>query len=668
MDLRTITPVPVDQGHGCWTPGMLRALLLRTQFHRPEARALGWRGIRPTIAHGEGWTCKLHGSPGVFGMLFEAERMHGTVLAGTFSLHYFPHPDEPRAERFPLAAGVATLLADYWDNVREFPSGHAMRTLFRVGTLRVVAGGQGESLRLELSCLSRTRVIAADGIRQSEGMPQDVICQPQGMPQGVMVEPEGMPQGGTHSPQPGANHAASPATAAEPFVVHPGEAESDIPSFAMASRLFRCLAASASFVLGEAPPACRCSVRPGWQGWFTRAGAYRNVPALDVRRISVALAYGTPPPSTRHSAWRSAATGPLHAQPWMTAHRPGWMSSPEAAANASPEGPRPPLLVLTGFLGSGKTTLLRHFIEYNLQRDRFVAVIQNEIGAVGLDGKLLEDGCRVVEADEGCVCCSLSGRLRHGLAQVLDRFTPDVVVLETSGLANPLNLLDELHEVSDLVDRGPVLTVVDTVSFASALRESRVAKDQVAAADILVLNKTDIAEPEHIEAARAMAAHINPGAMLHEATEGAIPFGLLTDADTARRRPGQRALPRFGDTALHGGAPTHADDGYAAETVRVHDPMPLPQLEALLEWESKRYFRIKGVVDVTGYDTPMLVQSVDGRIHITPLPGHADAERFLTFIGKGRRHLGDNDAVGGSNGAHGGNGGNGAHAEANARR
>ncbi|WP_353116147.1 CobW family GTP-binding protein [Nitratidesulfovibrio sp.] len=626
MDLRTITPVPVDQGHGCWTPGMVRALLLRTQFHRPEARALGWRGIRPTIAHGEGWTCKLHGSTGVFGMLFEGERMHGTVLAGTFSLHYFPHPDEPCAERFPLAAGVATLLADYWDNVRDFPSGHAMRTLFRVGTLRVVAGSHGESLRLELSGLSRTRVFAADGIRQSEGMPQDGMGQSEGMPQDVTVQSEGMPRSG-----------ASSADFSDPFVVRPGDAESDIPSFGMALRLFRCLAASASFVLGEAPTACRYAVRPGWQGWFTRAQPYRNVPAHDVRRISLALAYGTPPPSERCAPWRPADTGPLHAQPWMTAHSPGWMGSAETTKTACGDGPRPPLLVLTGFLGSGKTTLLRHFIEYNLQRDRFVAVIQNEIGAVGLDGKLLEDGCRVVEADEGCVCCSLSGRLRHGLVQLLERFTPDVVVLETSGLANPLNLLDELHEVSDMVSRGPVITVVDTVSFASALRESRVARDQVTAADILVLNKTDIAEPEHITAARAMAARINPGAMLHEATGGAIPFGLLADTDTTRRRPGQRGLPRFGDTAFHGGAATHADDGYTAETLRVHAPMALPQLEALLESESRRYFRIKGVVDVAGYDTPLLVQSVDGRTSMTPLPGHADAERFLTFIGKGAR-------------------------------
>ncbi|HEU6437277.1 MAG TPA: CobW family GTP-binding protein [Nitratidesulfovibrio sp.] len=611
MDLRVITPVPVDQGHGCWTSGMLRALLLRTQFHRPEARALGWRGIRPTIAHGDGWTCKLHGRPGVFGMLFEGERMTADTLAGTFSLHYFPHPDEPRVECFPLAAGVAALLPDYWDNIREFPAGPLMRTLFRVGTLRVVADRAGTALRLELSGLSRARVIAADGIRQSDGVPQDAPYQ----------------TGGTARDTDG-----------DPFVVRPGEAESDIPAFGMALPLFRCLAASASFVLGEAPVASRYDTHPGWQGLFTRTERRRNVAAPGIRRIRVALAYGASPSAGRDGSWKRADAGTLHAQPWMAVHRPGWLENAEAAGAACRgDGPRPPLVVLTGFLGSGKTTLLRHFVEYNLQRDRFVAVIQNEIGAVGLDGKLLEDGCRVVETDEGCVCCSLSGRLRHGLAQVLEQFAPDVVVLETSGLANPLNLLGELHEVSDLVTPGAVVTVVDTASFAAALRESRVARDQVAAADILVLNKIDIAEPDHIEAARSMAAHINPRATRFEATGGAIPFGLLTDADAPRHGARACGLPRFRDIMTPHGSATHEDDGYAAETLRMKTPMALPQLETLLEWESKRCFRIKGVVDVTGYDAPMLVQSVGGHMSITPLPGHANTERFLVFIGKGGR-------------------------------
>lgn len=643
MDLHVITPVPVDQGHGCWTSGMLRALLLRTQFHRPEARALGWRGIRPTIAHGDGWTCKLYGRPGVFGMLFEGERMTGGTLAGAFSLHYFPHPDEPRAERFPLAAGVAALLPDYWDLVREFPADPLMRTLFRVGSLRVVVDRAGTALRLEFSGLSRARVFAADGIRQSDGAPPDVMNQSGSIQQDAPLR-------------------AGPADS-DPFVVRPGEAESDIPAFGMALPLFRCLSASASFVLGEAPVASRYDTRPGWQGLFTRTERRRNVAAPGIRRIRVALAYGAPPSAGFGGSWKRADAGSLRGQPWMTVHRPGWLDTAEAAGAACRgDGPRPPLVVLTGFLGSGKTTLLRHFVEYNLQRDRFVAVIQNEIGAVGLDGKLLEDGCRVVETDEGCVCCSLSGRLRHGLAQVLEQFSPDVVVLETSGLANPLNLFGELHEVSDLVTPGAVVTVVDTASFATALRESRVARDQVAAADILVLNKIDIAEPEHIEAARSMAAHINPRATRFEATGGAIPFGLLADPDTPRQGARACGLPRFRNIASPDGAATHEDDGYAAETLRVQTPMALPQLETLLEWESKRCFRIKGVVDVTGYDAPMLVQSVGGHMSITPLPGHADAERFLVFIGKGRRNTDGYDTAGDLSAR------NGAHAEANAEQ
>ena len=90
---------------------------------------------------------------------------------------------------------------------------------------------------------------------------------------------------------------------------------------------------------------------------------------------------------------------------------------------------RPPLILLTGFLGSGKTSFLQHFIEYQTQRSRFVAVIQNEVGEVGLDGKLLD--YQVTEIDEGCVCCSLVGNLKRAVQGILSQFQPDTIILET---------------------------------------------------------------------------------------------------------------------------------------------------------------------------------------------------------------------------------------------
>ena len=148
---------------------------------------------------------------------------------------------------------------------------------------------------------------------------------------------------------------------------------------------------------------------------------------------------------------------------------------------------RPPLIILTGFLGSGKTSFLQHFIEYQTQRSRFVAVIQNEIGEVGLDGKLLD--YTVTEIDEGCVCCSLAGNLKQAVRGILESFSPDTIILETSGLANPLNLLEEMSELGEVVRFDTTVTLVDVLNLESTLSDYRIAVDQIRAADVIVLNK-----------------------------------------------------------------------------------------------------------------------------------------------------------------------------------
>ena len=116
---------------------------------------------------------------------------------------------------------------------------------------------------------------------------------------------------------------------------------------------------------------------------------------------------------------------------------------------------RPPLIILSGFLGAGKTSFLQHFIEYQTQCSRFVAVI----GEVGLDGKLLDD--TITEIDEGCVCCSLVGNLKRAVNGILSSFQPDYIILETTGAANPLNLLDEIVELEAQVRYDCTVTVVD---------------------------------------------------------------------------------------------------------------------------------------------------------------------------------------------------------------
>ena len=612
MNLRAITPIAppasVASGDGPepWLPGLLQAFLLRAQFVRPQARAMGWRGIRPSLSGGASWTCRILGQPGVYGLLFETEASQAQALRGEFSLHYFPHPDEPRAEMFPLAAATLAQTPDYWDRVRGFPLAPGTSGPFCIGSLSLAAALDGKALTLGLAALSRQRVLALDGV------------------------PAPQAPGG--------------------FIVPPGGLESDVPAYCLALTFFKTLAATVTHGLGEPPGRLRLRLASGQILACAANGrrAMRSDPHirrvlldLDYGRVSADLPRGE---GVHRLVWRRGLPpGRMQRQPWYHAHRPEWLLGAGRTAKAGVD--RPELLILSGFLGAGKTTLLRRFIEHCLQRDRFVAVIQNEIGEVGLDGKLLDHEYSVLEMDEGCVCCSLAGRLKQGLAQILARFKPDVVVLETSGLANPKNLRGELAELGDLVDCGALVVLVDGANIEETLAHSDVARDQVEAADTLVLNKMDLLSAQDADRVSARLRRLNPRALQLRAQEGGIPFGLICDADPPPAADGAAPLlSRYREPGFTHGAegPTHGAEGYAAQTVRCGGAVPLALLRAGLERAAAHAFRIKGIVDVgpdVGSDVereaaPHLVQVVAGRVELTPLAG-TGPERSLTCIGQG---------------------------------
>ena len=108
-------------------------------------------------------------------------------------------------------------------------------------------------------------------------------------------------------------------------------------------------------------------------------------------------------------------------------------------------GERPNFFIITGYLGSGKTKFIQNFVYKEGKRIRlFMGIIQNEIGKIGLDGALLDAKYALVEIDEGCVCCSMAGQIRLAISQLKPK-KPDSIVLETTGVANPFNILSELN-------------------------------------------------------------------------------------------------------------------------------------------------------------------------------------------------------------------------------
>src|SRR5215471_6453035 len=191
-----------------------------------------------------------------------------------------------------------------------------------------------------------------------------------------------------------------------------------------------------------------------------------------------------------------------------------------------------PVTVLTGYLGAGKTTLLNRILTED--HGRRYAVVINEFGELGVDNDLVVDTDEeVFEMNNGCICCTVRGdliRIVGGLMKRRDRF--DGIIIETTGLANPAPVaqtffVDEGVRAKAKLDA--IVTVVDAKHLPQRLQDSREAADQIAFADVIVLNKTDLVSPEELEVVEQKIRSINRFAVIHRTERAALPIEQVLD-------------------------------------------------------------------------------------------------------------------------------------------
>src|SRR5277367_6142563 len=172
-----------------------------------------------------------------------------------------------------------------------------------------------------------------------------------------------------------------------------------------------------------------------------------------------------------------------------------------------------PVTVLTGYLGAGKTTLLNRILTE--QHGRKYAVVINEFGELGVDNDLVVDTDEeVFEMNNGCICCAVRGdliRIVAGLMKRRDKL--DGIIIETTGLANPAPVAQTFFVDEDVKAKtrlDAIITVVDAKHLLERLEDSPEAADQIAFADVVVLNKLDLVTPEELAAVEATIRAINP--------------------------------------------------------------------------------------------------------------------------------------------------------------
>ena len=301
---------------------------------------------------------------------------------------------------------------------------------------------------------------------------------------------------------------------------------------------------------------------------------------------------------------------------------------------------RVPCTIVTGFLGAGKTTLIRHILA-NAQGRR-LAVIVNEFGDVGIDGEILK-GCgntacpedNIVELANGCLCCTVADEFVPALDAILAKDGVEHIVIETSGLALPKPLVQAFHwpAIKSRVTVDGVVVVVDGAALADgrvaadldALKRQRagdaalvhddpveeVFEDQIACADLIVLNKRDLLDAAGLDKAMAAIYGALPRSVkVLTVTDGKVDQALLlglgvgTEADIENRRTHHDA------EAEH----DHDDfDSFVVPLGEVADPAALAARVAALA-EQFDVLRVKGFAAVTGKPLRLLVQAVGPRV------------------------------------------------------
>ena len=301
---------------------------------------------------------------------------------------------------------------------------------------------------------------------------------------------------------------------------------------------------------------------------------------------------------------------------------------------------RVPCTIVTGFLGAGKTTLIRHVLA-NAQGRR-LAVIVNEFGDVGIDGEILK-GCgnaacpeeNIVELANGCICCTVADEFVPALDAILARDGVEHIVIETSGLALPKPLVQAFHwpAIKNRVTVDGVVVVVDGAALADgrvahdldALARQRVAdtalehddpieevfEDQIACADLVVLNKRDLIDAAGVEKARAAIAKVLPRSVkMVAAADGKVDQKLLlglgvgTEDEIADRR------------TRHDAEPEHDHDDFDTFVVplgEITDPSALAARIGALA-ENFDVLRVKGFAAVAGKPMRLMVQAVGPRV------------------------------------------------------
>ncbi len=279
-----------------------------------------------------------------------------------------------------------------------------------------------------------------------------------------------------------------------------------------------------------------------------------------------------------------------------------------------------PVTVLTGYLGAGKTTLLNRILSE--PHGKKYAVIVNEFGEIGIDNELIVGADEeVFEMNNGCICCTVRGdliRIIDGLMRRKGKF--DAIIVETTGLADPAPVAQTFF-VDEAVGRhtklDAVVAVADAKWLKDRLRDAPEAKNQIAFADVILVNKTDLVTPEELREIEMRVRAINPYARLHRTQRCSVPLDH------------------------HDGMAHYHDEEIQSVSLRTEEPLDpdkfFPWVQDLVAKDGPSILRCKGILAFQGDPQRFVFQGIhmilDGD-HQRPWREDEKRESRIVFIGR----------------------------------
>jgi len=293
--------------------------------------------------------------------------------------------------------------------------------------------------------------------------------------------------------------------------------------------------------------------------------------------------------------------------------------------------------IITGFLGVGKSSMLTNTIK-NHFRDKKIALIVNEFGEIGVDQNILKNvHSDVIEISEGCICCTMAQEFESGVIEIINKYDPEIIFVETSGAAEPFPVFLSLQNLGISVEG--VICVVDAKNYVSYMNNPT-AKYQVGGANIIVMNKTDLVNVKELTQAKKdmigyKETHDIKNTMtgkkvfnnyfIHMAEQGIVGKEVFE---------GTYQIDEIVDLVNTYQDHDHQHEDIDRVVANLHQDIVFNDLDELLKALPQNIYRVKGMVKVNDVPTPLIVNYSFGNVSFEELRDY-NQESMLVFIGDG---------------------------------